>query len=59
MNFISELDLDIVVTYLHAKDEVNRSNGSKVIIWTTQTYRQIDASETFTFPLLRVVKIGL
>ena len=30
MTFISELDLDIVVTYLHAKNEVNKSNGSKV-----------------------------
>ena len=41
MTFISELDLDIVVTYLHEKNEVNKSNGSKVIIWTdTQTDRQ-------------------
>ena len=30
--FTSELDLDMVVTYLHAKNEVNRSSGSKVII---------------------------
>ena len=37
MTFISELDLDVVVTYLHAKNEVNRSNGLKVIIRTTQT----------------------
>ena len=34
MTFISELDLDIVVTYLHAKNGVNMSNGSKVIIRT-------------------------
>ena len=33
VTFISELDLDIVVTYLHDKSEVSRSNGSKVIIW--------------------------
>ena len=59
MTFISELALDIVVTYLHAKNEVNGSNGSKVIILTTQTDRpvdsqegrQTDVSETFTFPL--------
>ena len=30
MTFISELDLDIIVTYLHAKNEVNRSSGSGV-----------------------------
>ena len=33
MTFTSELDLDMVVTYVHAKHEVNRSSGSKVIIW--------------------------
>ena len=42
MTFISGPDLDIVVIYLHAKNEVNRSNGSKVIIRTTQTDRQTD-----------------
>ena len=31
MTFTSELDLDMVVTYLHAKNQVNRSIGSKVI----------------------------
>ena len=52
MTFISELDLDIAVAYLHAKNKVNRSNGSKVIIWTDkQTDRQTDTSETFTVPL--------
>ena len=30
VNFTSHLDLDMVVTYLHAKNEVNRSSGSKV-----------------------------
>ena len=34
MIFTSEHDLDIVVTYLNTKNEVNRSNGSKVIIQT-------------------------
>ena len=33
LTFISEPDLDIVVTYLHAKNYVNRSSDSKVIIW--------------------------
>ena len=41
MTFISERDFDIVVTYLEAKHEVNRSNDSEVIIWTdTQPDRQ-------------------
>ena len=30
--FTLELDLDMVVTYLHATNQVNRSTGSKVII---------------------------
>ena len=29
MTFTSELDLDMVVTYVHGKNEVNRSSGSK------------------------------
>ena len=33
MTFTSELDLDIVVTYWHARHLVNRSSDSKVIIW--------------------------
>ena len=46
MTFISEPDLDIVVTYLHAKNEANRLDGSKLIIRTTQTAdRQIDRGE--------------
>ena len=32
MTFTSELDLDMVVNYLHAKNQVNRSSGSRVII---------------------------
>ena len=39
MTFIYELDLDMVEKYLHAKNEVNRSSGSKVII---RKYRQTD-----------------
>ena len=39
LTFISELDLDIVVTYLNAKNEVNRSNGLKVIIRTDRQMR--------------------
>ena len=34
MTFLSELDLDTVLTYLHDENKVNRSNGSKVIIRT-------------------------
>ena len=30
--FTLELDQDMVMTYLHAKNEVNRSSSSKVII---------------------------
>ena len=32
MTFTSDHDLDMVVTYLHAKNLVNRSSSSKVII---------------------------
>ena len=40
MTFISECDLDIIVTYLNAKNAINRSNGSKVFIRAdTQTDR--------------------
>ena len=57
LTFIWDLVLDIVVTYLHAKNEVNRSNGSKVIIQTDCIHRQTDASKTITFPLLKSAKI--
>ena len=40
MTLVLKLDLDMVVTYLHAKNSVNRSSGSKVIIRYTQTDRQ-------------------
>jgi len=43
MTFIYELDLDMVEKYLHVKNEVNRSIGSKVIIRKDrQTDRQTD-----------------
>ena len=31
MTFTSELDLDMVVTYLHAKNQVNRSGTKKLL----------------------------
>ena len=33
VTFTSEPVLDMVVTYLQTKNEVNRSSGSEVIIW--------------------------
>ena len=36
VTFKSELDLDMVVTYVHAKNSINRSSSSKVIIWTKE-----------------------
>ena len=64
---ISELDLDVVVTYLHAQNEVSRSNGSKNIIGTdTQkhrhthrhTDRQTDTIEASTIPPLWAITIN-
>ena len=40
MTLILQLYLDMVVTYLHAKNEVIRSNGSKVM--EMHTDRQMD-----------------
>ena len=48
MTFTSELDLDMVVTCLHAKNELNRSSGSKVITWIDR-HRQTDRGKTFTY----------
>ena len=54
---ISELDLDVVVTYLHAQNEVSRSNGSKIIIGTDthkhrHTHRHTDRhTDTMLSPL--------
>ena len=32
LTFISFVDLDIIVTYLHAKNLINRSSSSKVMV---------------------------
>ena len=50
MTLILKLDLDMVKMYLHTKNEVPMSSGSKVIAWTdrntdnrhTDTHRQTD-----------------
>ena len=42
MIFISGFDLDTVVTYIHAQNEVNTSNGSEVIIRTDTHIIQTD-----------------
>ena len=43
MTLTLKLDLDMMVTYVHAKNEVNRLKGSKVMAWNCpQTDRQID-----------------
>ena len=51
MTLILKLDLDMVKMYLHTKNEVSMSRGSKVIAWTDrqtdtktdrQTHRQTD-----------------
>ena len=52
----AQLNLDIVVTYLHTKNEVNRLKGLKVMVWTntwtdTQTDTQTYMCKTFTYPL--------
>ena len=46
MTLILKLDRDVVVTYLEAKNEINRSKGLK---------RQTDMYKTFTYPLWRAV----
>ena len=45
ITLILKLDLDMVKMYLHAKNEVSMSRGSKVIAWTdrnTDTDTQTD-----------------
>ena len=46
MTLIPKFDLDMVMMYLHTKNEVSMSKGSKVIGWTDRNtdryYRQID-----------------
>ena len=54
MTFTSELDLDMVVTYLHAKNYIHRSSSSKVITrihthTNRHTDRQTDRGKIITF----------
>ena len=59
MTLIIKLDLDMVKMYLHTKNEVSMSRGSKVIVWTdrnTDTHTQTDMTENITYPHTRVVK---
>ena len=58
MTLILKLDLDMVKMYLHTKNEVSMSSGSKVIAWTDrnrQTHRQTDMTENITYLHTRVV----
>ena len=62
MTLILKLDLDMVKTYLYAKNKVPMWSGSKVIAWTDrhrdkQMDRQTDMTENITYPHSRVVKI--
>ena len=46
MTLILKFDLDIVKMYLHTKNEVSMSRGSKVIAQTDrQTHRQTDTHD--------------
>ena len=62
-----KLDLDMVKMYLHTKNEVSMSRGSKVIAWTgrntnrhtdRQMDRQTDMTENITYPHMWVVIIN-
>ena len=66
MTLILKLDLDMINVYLHTKNEVSLSSGSKVIALTdrntqtdrqtdTQTDRQTHMTENITYPHTRVV----
>ena len=56
MTLILKPDLDIVVTYIHTKYEVNRSICSKVMIQKQRhSDTQTDMYKTFTYPLSRAV----
>ena len=58
MTVIFKLDLDMVKMYLHTKNEISMSRGSKVIAWTDRdTDRQADMTENITYPHMRVVII--
>ena len=63
MTLLCEIYLDMVVTYLYAKNKVSRSKSSKVIIWTdrqtdTHTYKQTCICKAFTYPLTRAANIN-
>ena len=54
MTLILKLDLDMVRMYLHTKNEVSMSSGSKVIVCTgghtdRHTDRQTDTTENITY----------
>ena len=64
MTLILKIDLDMVKMYLHTKNEVSMSRGSKVIAWTDrntdtqtdrQTDRETDTTENITYPHTRVI----
>ena len=66
MTLILKLDLDMVKMYLHTKNEVSMSRGSKIIAQTDrnmdrqtetdrQIDRQIDMTENITYPHTQVV----
>ena len=62
MTLILKLDIDMVKMYLHPKNEVPMSRGSKVIALTDrktqidrQTDRQKDTTENITYPHTRLV----
>ena len=54
MTLILKLDLDMVVTYIHATNMVNRSKGLKS--YDLHTGRQTDMCITFTYPLTWAAK---
>ena len=55
MIFTSELIIDMVVTYLHAKNWVDRASGSKVI---TDTHTDRQTGKTFTYSHTQAVKMA-
>ena len=60
MTLILKLGLDMVKMYLHTKNEVSMSRGSKIIAWTDrntdrQRDRQTDMTENITYPHTQVV----
>ena len=62
MTLILKLNLDMVQMYLHAKNEVSMSRGSKVIAWTDrntdrQEHRHTDMTGNIICPHMRVVKM--